>query len=190
MTRFVDEAIAVDVSDLHLGQENFPTHLHSWWLIHQCQKGGPGQLVMGQRLPGGWELWGLPLVWPSGGQQPGPVPPPWPGPGQRGALGADPALGMGNVPGDGILIGQHMGPWVGPAQGPLGQAGLWGAGDWPCWGIAGAGADGPWGAEMRFWALGRVRRTVRYPQGPWTLVLSKSKSTQKDQVLPSLKSFR
>ena len=40
-----------------------------------------------------------------------------------------------------------MGPQVGLAQwGPwLGRVGLWGAGDQPCCGITGAGADGPGG---------------------------------------------
>lgn len=35
---------------------------------------------------------------------------------------------------------------------PWGRAGLWGAGDWPCCSIAGAGAEtGPRGAAMKSW---------------------------------------
>ena len=90
MSGFVDERIAVDVSDLRSGQEDFSTHLHSWWLIHQCQKGGPGQLVMGQHeaaAPWGLGAKGLPLGWLGRAWQPGPVPPPWPGAGQQGHWG-------------------------------------------------------------------------------------------------------
>ena len=53
----MDEGIAVDIADLCSGQEYFPTHLHSQWLIHQCQKGSAGQLVMGQHEP--VAPWGL-----------------------------------------------------------------------------------------------------------------------------------
>lgn len=39
-----------------------------------------------------------------------------------------------------------------PGASPWGRAGLWGAGDWPCCGINGAGAEmGPRGAAMRSW---------------------------------------
>jgi len=63
--------------------------------------------------------------------------------------GAAPAPGVGHLPGDGDWPrpDQVVGLRGGPAQqGPWpGRAGLWGAGDRPCCGIAGAGADGPRG---------------------------------------------
>lgn len=40
-------------------------------------------------------------------------------------------------------------------MGPI--IGLWGAGDQHCCGIAGAGDDGPKGADMGSWALGMWR---------------------------------
>lgn len=39
----------------------------------------------------------------------------------------------------------------------LGRAGLWGAGDKPCCGIAGARADGSSGRDMGSWAVSRVK---------------------------------
>lgn len=56
-----------------------------------------------------------------------------------------------------------------------GETKLWEAVDQPCWGNAGAGTAGPYGAEMGSWAMGRVggaqgvarkRKEWWYPQDP------------------------
>lgn len=49
----------------------------------------------------------------------------------------------GHLPGDGDRLG--IGPEAGPSSWVSwpGRAGLCGAGAWPWWGLAGAGADGP-----------------------------------------------
>ena len=62
-----------------------------------------------------------------------------PGAGHWGHRGSP---GIRHLPGDGPRTGQDMGP-------------LWGAGDWPCCGVTGAGADGLGGADMGSWAVGR-----------------------------------
>ena len=63
-----------------------------------------------------------------------------------------PPWGRGQAKAVGLQVGlAQQGSWPG-------QAGLWGAGDRPCWGMAGAGADSPgeltWGPGP--WALGWV----------------------------------
>jgi len=80
------------------------------------------------------------------------------GAGQPGSNRAAPALGAGHLCGDrdGLKPGQHVGPVGGPssATSTARQGRLWRAGDWPCCGITGAGADGPvrltWGPGL--WA--------------------------------------
>lgn len=72
-------------------------------------------------------------------------------PSQKQGRGTAPAPGMGHLPGDKVelRLGQDRDLWVGWTwQGPwLGRAGLGGAGDQPCFGIAGAGADDPGGLK-------------------------------------------
>lgn len=111
-------------------------------------------------------LWGLQLRWAraqrAAAQAPGPTrqglaarahPTPQPGtaeveaPGQSMSLASHTSLGTG--------MGQaQAGTWApGCAwlNGPRDQAGLWGARDWPCCGVAAAGN------EVGSWAVGRVR---------------------------------
>lgn len=60
-----------------------------------------------------------------------------------GGTGAAPVPGMGHLSGDGLRLGHGPGfgvPWQG-------RAGLWGAGDWPGWDVAGTGAGGPRGLQ-------------------------------------------
>lgn len=56
-----------------------------------------------------------------------------------GSMGAVPALGIGHLSGNGHVS------WGDPDWQSLwpGRAGLWGAGDWLCCSIVGAGADSP-----------------------------------------------
>ena len=63
---------------------------------------------------------------------------------------------------------QDQGPWASravPAPGighlPGERAGLWGAGDRPCCGVVGAGAEDPGGDGMAGWA-----GTAKCPMGP------------------------
>lgn len=48
----------------------------------------------------------------------------------------------------------HRWSWL---SGAHGWAGLWGAGGQCCCCVTGAGTDGPRGADMRFWSMGKVR---------------------------------
>ena len=100
---------------------------------------------------------------------------PQPGAGQRRTTGQLQPLASGTSLGMGTGRGWDVGPRVGPArQGPwLGRTRLWGAGDRPCCGITGTGADGPggltWGPGL--WAgwggaLGGLGRASKACQGP------------------------
>lgn len=98
--------------------------------------------------------WGGP---PRGSRAACPIPPPQPGSRTvEGALETAEGLGTGHLPGDGLLV--QAGPW---SQGwawlcrAQGWAGLWGGGDQPRWGVAGAWERQPWRADMASWAMGR-----------------------------------
>lgn len=77
---------------------------------------------------------------------------------------AAPALGIKHLPGDTLRLGQDMGPRVGPAWWGSWtmRTGLWGPGEGPCCGIAGAGGDSP--GRLR-WVLGRGQ--ARRAPGVW-----------------------
>lgn len=108
------------------------------------------------------ETWGR--VW-----RPGPIPSLQSGAGLPGGKRAAPAPGIGHLPGDGdgLRMGQDVGLWMGAAwQRPWpNRTGLLGPGDRPCCDIAGAGADGPQGADTGSWAMGRVGRALGAGQG-------------------------
>jgi len=67
--------------------------------------------------------------------------------------------------------GTGDGPAGGPGSGDPWphRAGLWGAADQPCCGVVGAGADGPWRADMGSWARWMLPQGAR--QG-WQCVWS------------------
>lgn len=76
-----------------------------------------------------------------------PIPASQPGAGQLGGAPRQPQTGgIGHLPGDGPRPGWDTSPWVG---GTHGWGGLWAAGEHPCSGGTGAGAD------MGSWAVGR-----------------------------------
>lgn len=104
----------------------------------------------------------------------------------RAQLTALPAAGQRRAPGwpqpwaSGTSLGPGQG--VGPARDPWpGRTEQWGAGDWSCWGIAGAGAGDPGGWRGAGWGepqgLVRDGKVLECPQGLTNTVKRKAASS-------------